>query len=118
MERLAQVQENDKAILIYSTFPSPAEAERVGTALVDAGLAACVNIIPGMTAIYIWQGQRQRDSECVMIIKTRAGLAERVIAQARKLHPYTNPALLVLPVAGGSQDFMRWIGEQTAEPRS
>jgi periplasmic divalent cation tolerance protein len=70
-----------------------------------------------MTAIYIWQGQRQRDNECVMIIKTRAGLAEQVIASARKLHPYTNPALLVLPIASGSADFLRWIVEQTAAAR-
>lgn len=112
------MQENDKPILIYSTFPSPADAESVGADLVDAGLVACVNIIPGMTAIYIWQGQRQRDSECVMILKTRGTLAEQVIERVRKLHPYTNPALLVLPVAGGSQDFLRWIEEQTAEPGS
>jgi periplasmic divalent cation tolerance protein len=112
------VQENDKPILIYSTFPSPDVAERVGTDLVDAGLAACVNIIPGMTAIYIWQGQRQRDSECVMIIKTRAVLAEQVIVCVRKLHPYTNPALLVLPIASGSEDFLRWIVDQTATVRS
>lgn len=112
------MQANDKPILIYSTFPSPAEAERVGTQLVDGGLAACVNIIPGMTAIYIWQGQRQRESECVMIIKTQAGLGDAVIAEARKLHPYTNPALLVIPVDGGSEDFLRWIGEQTSTART
>ena len=48
-----------------------------------------------------------------MIIKTRAELADKVIAEARKLHPYANPALVVLPVAGGSEDFLRWIAEQT-----
>jgi len=48
-----------------------------------------------------------------MIIKTRAALASQVVAEARKLHPYTNPALLVLPVNGGSQDFLDWIAEQT-----
>ena len=51
-----------------------------------------------------------------MLIKTRAALADQVIAEARKLHPYTNPALLVLPVSGGSEDFLRWIAEQTAKP--
>jgi periplasmic divalent cation tolerance protein len=117
-ERLAQVQENDKPILIYTTFPSPEAAERVGGELVEAGLVACVNIITGMTAIYIWQGQRQRDSECVMIMKTRSGLAETVIAQARSLHPYANPALIVLPVNGGSDDFLRWIEAQTATPKA
>lgn len=105
---------NDKPVLIYSTFPSPAEAERVGGLLVDRGLAACVNLFPGMTAIYVWEGQRQRESETAMLIKTRASLAAQVVAEARKLHPYTNPALLILPVEGGSEDFMRWIADQTA----
>jgi len=108
--------ENDKPVLIYSTFPSADEAERVGGTLVDRGLAACVNIFPGMTAIYVWEGKRQKEGETAMLIKTRAALASEVVAEARKLHPYTNPALLVLPVAGGSEDFMGWIAEQTAKP--
>jgi periplasmic divalent cation tolerance protein len=116
--RLAQLQANDKAVLIYSTFPSTAEAERVGGALVEGGLAACVNIFPQMTAIYIWQGKPQRESEAAMLIKTRAELADRVVAEARKIHPYTNPALIVLPIAGGSADFLRWIAEQTGGPGS
>ncbi len=107
--------ENDKLVLIYATFPSAAEAERIGGALVDQGLAACVNIFPGMTAIYVWEGKRQRETEVGAIIKTRAQLAERAVAEARKLHPYTNPALVVLPVIGGSEDFLRWIGEQTVQ---
>jgi len=110
------LDENDKPVLIYSTFPSVEEAERIGGMLVERGLAACVNIFPGMTAIYVWEGKRERGSETAMIIKTRAALASRVIAEAKKLHPYTNPALLVLPVAGGSEDFLRWIAEQTAKP--
>ena len=107
------MDENDKPVLIYATFPSVAEAERIGGALVDQGLAACVNILPGMTAIYVWEGKRQRDSEAAMIIKTRTNLAERAIAEGRKLHPYANPAFVVLPLSGGSEDFLRWIGEQT-----
>ena len=49
-----------------------------------------------------------------MLIKTRAELADAVIAETRKLHPYDNPALVVLPIAGGSADFLRWIADQTA----
>ncbi len=110
------MSENNKLVLIYATFPSAAEAERIGGTLVDQGLAACVNILPGMTAIYVWEGKRQRDSEAAMIIKTRAELAERAIAQARAAHPYANPAFVVLPVTGGSEDFLKWIAEQTAQP--
>ena len=110
------MDQDDKPVLIYSTYPSAAEAERIGGALVDRGLAACVNILPGMTSIYIWEGRRQRDSEAAMLIKTRTGLADTAIAEARKLHPYSNPAFVVLPVDGGSADFLRWIMEQTATP--
>ena len=106
---------NDKPVLIYSTYASPGEAERIGGELVDRGLAACVNVFPGMTSIYIWEGKRERGSEAAMLIKTRASLAERAIAEARKLHSYSNPAFLVLPVTGGSADFLRWIAEQTAK---
>jgi periplasmic divalent cation tolerance protein len=119
------VQENDKsnnalaintgAVLIYTTFPSAESAEKAGGALVDRGLAACVNLLQGMTSIYVWQGKRQRDIEAVMIIKTRASLTEEVIRVVREGHPYSNPALLVLPVAGGSQDFISWIKEQTVQ---
>ncbi len=108
------MDQDDKPVLIYSTCPSAAEAERIGGALVDRGLAACVNILPGMTSIYVWEGKRQRDSEAAMIVKTRASLADAAIAEARKLHPYSNPAFVVLPIDGGSADFLRWIGEQTA----
>ena len=110
------MEANDKLVLIYSAFPSAAEAERIGGVLVDRGLAACVNIFAGMTSIYIWQGKRERGEEAAMLIKTRAALASQVIAEVRKLHPYTNPALLVLPVSDGSADFLRWIAEQTAKP--
>ena len=72
------MRENDKPVLIYSTFPSAAEAERVGGALVDRRLAACVNIFPTMTAIYTWQGKRERGSEAAMFIKTRAALADKL----------------------------------------
>lgn len=108
------MQQNDKAVLIYSTYPTQELAEKIGAELVDARLAACVNVMAGMTSIYRWEGERHRDSETVMIIKTRASLAERVIAEVRRQHSYTNPALVVLPVEGGSQQFIDWIFAETA----
>jgi periplasmic divalent cation tolerance protein len=111
--RLAYLQENDKTVLVYSTFPSLADAEKEGAELVGQGLAACVNILPGMISIYSWKGEPHRDEEVVMIIKTRRALADRVIAAARGRHPYENPAFLILPVEGGSAPFLDWIRQQT-----
>lgn len=110
--------ENDYPILVYATFPSLAEAECIGGRLVDDGLAACVNILPGMVSIYVWEGQRQRDSECAMIIKSRATLADRIVGTVREMHPYDNPALVVMDVAGGSPPFLDWIMAQTATPKA
>ena len=105
--------EKDTPILVYATFPSSDDAELIGGRLVDDGLAACVNILPGMVSIYVWQGQRQRDSECAMIIKSRAALADRIVETVRTLHPYDNPALVVLDITAGSPPFLDWIMKQT-----
>jgi periplasmic divalent cation tolerance protein len=107
------VSVNDKPILIYSTFPDLAVAERVGGEIVAAGMAACANIIPGMVSLYIWKGTRHRDSEVVMLLKSRAGLQEQVLAEVKRQHPYENPALLVLEPTGGSAEFIAWILAQT-----
>jgi periplasmic divalent cation tolerance protein len=103
----------DQPILIYTTFPTLEDARRVGDALVAARLAACVNAFPGMISIYEWKGTRQEDNEVAMIIKTRAGLADQVMAETKKLHPYEVPALLVLPTQGGSTEYCAWIVSAT-----
>lgn len=107
------MQENDKPVLIYSTFPTGEAAASVGRELVERRLAACVNILPGMTSIYRWEGNIQRDSEAVMIIKTRAGLAEAAMAAVKAAHSYANPALLLLPVVGGAQSYIGWLLAET-----
>jgi periplasmic divalent cation tolerance protein len=106
---------NDKAVLIYATYPDPKTAEAGGRALVDTGLAACVNILPGMVSIYRWKGAVERSGECVMIIKTRAVLAEAAIAAAKERHPYTTPAFVILRVEGGSADYLDWIVASTID---
>jgi periplasmic divalent cation tolerance protein len=110
--------EKDTPILVYATFASLDDAERIGGRLVDDGFAACVNILPGMVSIYEWQGQRQRDEECAMIIKSRAALRDRIVETVRAMHPYENPALVVVDIAGGSPAFLDWILAQTTTPRA
>lgn len=109
------MQENDKPVLVYTTFPSGEVAETVGRQLVEQRLAACVNILPGMTSIYRWQGKIERDSEVVMIIKTRASLAEAVMGAVKARHPYANPALLVLPVEAGGALYVDWLFAETEQ---
>lgn len=104
---------SDKPVLIYTTFASAEEAERIGGSLVEERLAACVNVLAPITSIYVWQGKRERAQETPMLIKTQAALADAVVGRVRALHSYDNPAILTLPLAGGSADFLAWITAQT-----
>ena len=102
------------AVVIYATFPSLAVGEAIGGQLVEAGLAACVNLLPGLRSIYRWQGAVHRDDEVAGLVKTQALLTERVIAWVRVAHPYANPAIVVLPAIGGSAEFLGWIAGETS----
>jgi periplasmic divalent cation tolerance protein len=103
----------ERAVLVYTTWPSIVEAERAGRTIVERRLAACVNILPGMISHYWWQGKIERAEEAVMIVKTRASLAEPVRAAVKALHSYTTPAVMVLPVESLDPDYQKWIVEET-----
>src|SRR5436309_12031398 len=103
----------ERAVFVYTTYPSIVEAERAGRALVERRLCACVNILPGMISHYWWQGVVERGEELVMIIKTRASLAERVRAAVKEMHSYSTPAILVLPIEGGEAGYLAWLMRET-----
>jgi periplasmic divalent cation tolerance protein len=103
----------ERAVFVYTTYPSIVEAEAAGRALVERRLCACVNILPGMVSLYWWQGKIDRGDEVVMIIKTRASLAEAVRAAVRQMHSYTTPAILVLPIETVDPDYHAWIVAET-----
>src|SRR3989440_6301556 len=103
----------ERAVFVYTTHPSVVEAERAGRALVERRLCACVNILPGMISHYWWQGTIERGEEIVMIIKTRASLADSVRATVKEMHSYTIPAILVLPIEGGEPGYLDWLMQET-----
>ena len=105
----------ERAVFVYTTYPAIVEAERAGRALVERRLCACVNILPGMVSIYRWQGAVERGDEVVMIIKTRASLAERVRAAVKEMHSYTTPAILVIPIESVDPDYHAWIVDETQD---
>ena len=103
----------ERALLVYTTYPSIVEAERAGRAIVERRLAACVNILPGMVSHYWWQGTVERGEEVVMIIKTRASLAERVSTAVKANHSYTTPAIIVLPIESIDEAYRAWLVAET-----
>jgi periplasmic divalent cation tolerance protein len=103
----------ERAVFVYTTYPSLVEAENAGRAVVERRLAACVNILPGMISHYWWQGAIERGEEAVMIIKTRASLAEQVRAAVKEMHSYTTPAILVMPLESVDLAYFGWIMAET-----
>lgn len=104
----------ERAVFVYTTYPSLVEAERAGRSLVERRLCACVNILPGMVSYYWWQGALERGDEVVMIIKTRAALADAVRVAVKEMHSYTTPAVLVMPIESVDADYEAWIMCETA----
>ncbi len=105
----------ERAVLVYTTWPSIVEAERAGRAIVERRLAACVNILPGMISHYWWQGKLELANEVVMIIKTRSSMAESVHGAVKELHSYTTPAIMDLPVESIDPAYHAWIVQETSQ---
>ena len=105
----------ERAVFVYTTYPSIVEAETAGRALVEQRLAACVNILPGMISHYRWEGAVERGEEVVMLIKTRATRAEEVRAAVKATHSYATPVILVLPIESVDHTYFAWILAETEQ---
>lgn len=94
---------------IYMTAGSKGEAQKIGKALVESRLAACVNILDNMQSIYRWEEKIQQDSEVVLIAKTTDSLVSRLIDKVKSLHSYDCPCIVSLPILDGYPPFLDWI---------
>ena len=96
-------------LVVYVTAPAGEEAQRLARALVQEKLAACVNRIPGVESTYTWEGGVERDTEDLLIVKTRADLFDRLKERIQALHGYDVPEIIAVPVAKGSESYLEWI---------
>lgn len=103
--------ERRPSAIIFSNAGSEKEAHRIARSLVEERLAACVNIIPLVQSYYRWQGQVESAQEWTLLIKTREDLAERAVQRLAALHSYELPAAVIVPIAGGHEPYLKWIGE-------
>ena len=103
-------------LVVYCTCPDQATAERIAEAVVVERLAACANIVPGLISIYRWQGQVRRDSELLLILKTREVVYSLLETRIRDLHPYEVPEVVALPVQVGAAEYLDWLADNTGAP--
>lgn len=102
----------DAPCLLSTALGTEDEAEALASALVEARLAACVQITQ-VRSIYQWEGELRREPEWVLMIKTRKGRLAEAQAFIRERHSYETPEILVLPITGGLPNYLRWIVDST-----
>lgn len=100
-------------IFVYVTASHEEEAVRLGRALVEERLAACINVLGRITSIYRWEKGVTEDSEVALIIKTRAELFDQVAERVRALHSYEVPAILEIPLGRIDTAFHGWLIQET-----
>ena len=103
-------------VLVLTTLPVDADATTFAQTLVEAQLAACVNLLPVMESVYRWEGRVDHDQERQVVIKTSRVRVGALWERVRELHPYDVPEFIVLPIVDGNDAYLRWLGESTRPP--
>lgn len=99
--------------LVFVSCPDEEVAASIARAVVEERLAACGNVVPDLVSIYRWQGAVETDAECLLLLKTRAGLLDALSDRLHALHPYDVPEFLAVEVERGSPGYLRWVVEET-----
>jgi periplasmic divalent cation tolerance protein len=108
----------EQFVLALSTFPDMETARKISRELVDSALVACANIVPSVESIYHWKEKVQSSAESLVIFKMTAARFSTFESHLRELHPYDVPEIVRLNIAGGSADYLRWIGESCGRSSS
>lgn len=106
----------NQPLLVLANVPDQALAEKIATALVEQGLAACVNILAPVSSVYRWQGKMQRESEIPLLIKTTQARYQELERTILQLHPYDVPEIIALPLTAGLPAYLAWMQDETARP--
>ncbi len=89
--------------------PNREEAERLAESLVTEKLAACVNIVPGVTSVYFWEGKLCKEDEHLLIVKSVVEASSRIAARVRELHSYSVPEVVTISIVSGNPEYLGWV---------
>lgn len=105
----------NEVLLVVTTLPDRATAERIAEALVTARVAACVNVLAECTSLYRWQGKIERVGEVPMLIKTTRAAYARLEETLRSMHPNDVPEIVAMPVTAGLPAYLDWVAQETKD---
>lgn len=99
-------------IVVFTTCETLADAERISKSLVELRLAACVNILPGVSSVYRWQHKIEQNQELLLVVKTRRGLFDKLRAHLESIHPYEVPEVVAIGVVDGAEGYLNWMDKE------
>jgi periplasmic divalent cation tolerance protein len=104
--------------LLYVTTSNKEEAKKIGVKLVEEDLAACVNILDGMSSIYKWEGKIEESEECILIVKTHYSRVRKVTRLIKEMHSYEVPCVVSLTLTEdeGNEEFLDWLEKKSKQP--
>ena len=97
--------------IVLVTVPDAETAKKIARALVEERLAACVNVVPGLTSVYRWEGEVREDAELLLVAKTTDDALEELGERVRALHPYSVPEILAIEADRGFERYLAWVKE-------
>lgn len=102
-------------LVVLSAVGSTDDAERIARSLVETGLAACVNLVPGVVSFYRWKGKLERDAEVLLLVKTTGERFEDLKTALVAQHPYELPEVLAVPISAGHEPYLEWLAASGRE---
>lgn len=99
-------------LIVLCTFPDAEKARQIGAALIERQVAACINLLPGVTSIYRWEDKIEEESEVLGVIKTTEESYPALEAAILELHPYDTPEVIALPVEQSAEKYLKWVSGQ------
>ena len=112
MQQQAETHQAEEVLLVLVSCP-PDKADGIALELLEAGLAACINVVPLVKSLYHWQGKVQQDNESLMLIKCAANNFTALQGRILEIHPYELPEIIAVPIQTGHAEYLDWISANT-----
>lgn len=100
-------------IVVFITVKEPEEAQKIAKALLKQRQAACINIVAEVDSQFWWKDKLDAAKESLLIVKTKETLLSDLIKSVRKIHSYTIPEIIAVPIVGGNREYLEWIDSET-----
>jgi periplasmic divalent cation tolerance protein len=102
-------------VVVMITADSAEQADSISRQLIELRLAACVSTLGSVNSVFWWQGKTNSEREFLLLAKTRASFLPRLVATVKKIHTYSVPEIIALPIVGGNADYLDWLSNETAD---